>query len=124
MTYLTPNHPAVEAAARAMHAAYERRAERWEAFYTRTPWEAIGEDSKAEFIGYVHQPLNAALPHLIAEDLPTRLVRDIQVRTIRATARAVTYEEDGTPQCHDWDRATVSAWLNGLADNIERDDTA
>ena len=41
MTYLTPDHPAVEAAARAMHAAYERRAERWEAFYTRTPWEAI-----------------------------------------------------------------------------------
>ena len=69
MTYLTPNHPAVEAAARAMHAAYERRAERWEAFYTRTPWEAIGEDSQAEFIGYVHQPLNAALPHLTADDL-------------------------------------------------------
>ena len=69
MTDLTPNHPAVEAAARAMHAAYERRAERWEAFYTRTPWEAIGEDSQAEFIGYVHQPLNAALPHLAADDL-------------------------------------------------------
>ena len=69
MTDLTPNHPAVEAAARAMHAAYERRAERWEAFYTRTPWEAIGEDSQAEFIGYVHQPLNAALPHLTADDL-------------------------------------------------------
>ena len=119
MTDLTPDHPAVEAAARAMHAAYERRAERWEAFYTRTPWEAIGEDSQAEFIGYVHQPLNAALPHLTADDLPTRLVRDIQARTIRAAARAVTYEEDDTPQSHDWDRAAVSAWLNGLADNIE-----
>ena len=124
MTNVPASHPAVEAAARAMHAAYERRAERWEAFYTRTPWEAIGEDSQAEFIGYVHQPLNAALPHLTADDLPTRLVRDIQVRTIRATARAATYEEDGTPWDHDWDRATVSAWLNGLADNIERDDTA
>ena len=122
MTDLTPNHTAVEAAARAMHAAYERRAERWEAFYTRTPWEAIGEDSQAEFIGYVHQPLFAALPHLTADDLPTRLVRDIQVRTIRATARAATYEEDGAPQDHDWDRAAVSAWLNGLADNIEGDD--
>ena len=84
MPDITPNHPAVEAAARAMHAAYERRAERWEAFYTRTPWEAIGEDSQAEFIGYVHQPLNAALPHLTADDLPTRLVRGIQARTIRA----------------------------------------
>ena len=124
MTYLTPNHPAVDAAARAMHAAYERRAERWEAFYTRTPWEAIGEDSQAEFIGYVHQPLNAALPHLTADDLPTRLVRGIQVRTIRATARAVTYDEDDTPQDHDWDRAAVSAWLNELADNIERDGDA
>ena len=45
----------------------------------------------------------AALPHLTADDLPARLVRDIQVRTIRAAA-------DGAP---------VSAWLNGLADNIE-----
>ena len=121
MTYLIPDHPAVEAAARAMHAAYERRAERWEAFYTRTPWEAIGEDSQAEFIGYVHQPLNAALPHLTADDLPTRLVRGIQVRTIRATARAATYDEDDTPQSHDWDRAAVSAWLNELADNIEEE---
>lgn len=69
MTDLTPNHPAVEAAARAMHAAYERRAERWEAFYTRTPWEAIGDTSQAEFIGYVHSPLNAALPRLTADNL-------------------------------------------------------
>ena len=65
-----------------------------------------------------------APPGLTAEDLPTRLVRDIQVRTIRATARAVTYEEDDTPQDHDWDRAAVSAWLNELADNIERETDA
>ena len=122
MTDLTPNHPAVEAAARAMHAAYERRAERWEAFYTRTPWEAIGEDSQAEFIGYVHQPLNAALPHLTADDLPTRLVRGIQARTIRATARAATYEEWAAAPPKD--RVAVSAWLNELADNIERDGNA
>ena len=121
MTDLTPNHPAVEAAARAMHAAYERRAERWEAFYTRTPWEAIGEDSQAEFIGYVHQPLNAAIPHLTADDLPTCLVRDIQVRTIRATARAATYDEGGIPGDHYWDLGTVAAWLDGLADNIEEE---
>ena len=69
MPDITPNHPAVEAAARAMHAAYERRAERREAFYTRTPWEAIGDDSRDEFIGYVHSPLNAALDHLTADDL-------------------------------------------------------
>ena len=63
------DHPAVEAAARAMHAAYEQRAERREAFYTRTPWEDIGDASRDEFIGYVDRPLNAALPHLTADDI-------------------------------------------------------
>lgn len=63
--------------------------------------------------------LTAVLEHLTADDLPARLVRDIQARTIRSAARAATYEEDGIPWDHDWDRATVSAWLDGLADNIE-----
>ena len=99
MTDLTPNHPAVEAALDA------------EA-HTDGP---MSRDT-------AHYMLEAALPHLTADDLPARLARDIQVRTIRATARAVTYEEDGTPQDHDWDRAAVAAWLNELADNIERDD--
>ena len=101
MTDITPNHPAVEAATPDIHCISLREYE--------------PEDC--------HEPiadaLTAALPHLTADDLPTRLVRDIQVRTIRATARAATYEEDGTPWGHDWDRAAVSAWLNGLADNIE-----
>ena len=105
MTDLTPNHPAVDAA--------DRAATRW----------MEDRELETDLDGTAYM-LTAALPHLTAEDLPTRLVRDIQVRTIRATARAVTYEEDDTPQGHDWDRATVSAWLNGLADNIERDDTA
>ena len=101
MTYLTPNHPAVEAATPDIHSISLR--------------EYTPEDCHET----IADALNAALPHLTADDLPTRLVRDIQVRTIRATARAVTYEEDDTPQGHDWDRAAVSAWLNGLADNIE-----
>ena len=105
MTDLTPNHPAVEAAGAALRA--------WMADLS----DALPDDMMV----YV---LTAALPHLIAEDLPTRLVRDIQVRTIRATARAATYEEDDTPQSHDWDRAAVSAWLNELADNIERNGNA
>ena len=105
MTDLTPNHPAVDAA--------ERAATRW----------MEDRELETDLDGTAYM-LTAALPHLIAEDLPTRLVRDIQVRTIRATARAVTYDEDGAPQDHDWDRAAVSAWLNELADNIERDDTA
>ena len=97
MTDLTPNHPAVDAAVLK---------------YLNTRRGNGVHDAIAA-------ALTAALPHLTADDLPTRLVRDIQVRTIRATARAVTYEEDDTPQGHDWDRAAVAAWLNGLADNIE-----
>lgn len=100
MTYLTPNHPAVDAA--------DRAATRW----------MEDRELETDLDGTAYM-LTAALPHLTAEDLPTRLVRDIQVRTIRATARAVTYEEDDTPQSHDWDRAAVSAWLNELAENIE-----
>ena len=107
MTDLTPNHPAVKAGCQA--------AGQW----AEGAHVADAPDPTALALDMTATCLSAALPHLIAEDLPTRLVRDIQVRTIRATARAVTYEEDGTPQCHDWDRAAVSAWLNGLADNIE-----
>ena len=106
MTDLTPNHPAVEAATPDIHSISLR--------------EYTPEDCHET----IADALNAALPHLTAEDLPTRLVRDIQVRTIRATARAATYEEDDTPWDYDWDRAAVSAWLNELADNIERDGTA
>ena len=102
------NHPAVEALADAIYWALSGQ------------YGDFGTPSKGE----AHAALTAALPHLIADGLPDRLVRDIQARTIRAVARAATYEEDDTPQSHDWDRAAVSAWLNELADNIERDDTA
>ena len=105
MTYLTPNHPAVDAA--------DRAAIRW----------MEDRELETDLDGTAYM-LTAALPHLTADDLPARLVRDIQVRTIRATARAATYEEDGTPWDHDWDRAAVAAWLNELADNIERETDA
>lgn len=111
MADLTPNHPAVKAA--------NMGVQKWLA--GDGPFDddpvRLAHDMTAVCI-------TAAIPHLDADDLPTHLVRDIQARTIRATARAATYEEDDTPQGHDWDRATVAAWLNGLADNIERDDTA
>ena len=113
MTDLTPNHPAVEAAAKS---AYERA---W--CGENEPWSEVDDLELDEWRADEAHSLTAALPHLIAEDLPTRLGRDIQARTIRATARAATYEEDDTPQDHDWDRAAVSAWLNGLADNIEEE---
>ena len=103
MTYLTPNHPAVEAA----HSATDA----WmDDLQHRLPNDQM-----------VHV-LTTAIPHLTADDLPARLVRDIQVRTIRATARAAAQEEWAAAPPKD--RATVSAWLNELADNIERDDTA
>lgn len=116
MTDLTPNHPAVEVAARVGRVSDEAEIAASEAYA-----QGVGE---RPFSQRMRTAITAALPHLTADDLPAHLVRDIQVRTIRATARAVTYEEDDTPQGHDWDRATFSAWLNELADNIERDDTA
>ena len=106
MTDLTPNHPAVEAATPDIHSISLR--------------EYTPEDCHET----IADALTAALPHLTAEDLPAHLVRDIQARTIRAAARAATYEEGGVPGDHDWDRATVASWLNELADNIERDGNA
>ena len=108
MPDITPNHPAVRAANMGVQ-----------------EWLAGDGPFDDDPVRLAHDMtaacITAAIPHLIADDLPTRLVRDIQVRTIRATARAATYEEDDTPQGHDWDRAAVSAWLNGLADNIEEE---
>lgn len=109
MPDLTPNHPAVKAGCQA--------AGEWT--------EGASVDAQDHITLALHMTaacIIAALPHLTADDLPTRLVRDIQARTIRATARAATYEEDGTAWDHDWDRAAVSAWLNELADNIEGGD--
>ena len=114
MTDLTPNHPAVEAPARAWRVSDEAEIAASEAYA-----QGVGE---RPFSQRMRAAITAALPHLTADDLPAHLVRDIQVRTIRATARAATYEEDGTPWDHDWDRAAVSAWLNELADNIEGGD--
>ena len=95
------DHPAVEAAARAMHAAYEQRAERREAFYTRTPWEDIGDASRDEFIGYVHRPLNAALPHLTADDIrDTDAAEEIRTEGWLqgwAAGRDLDGDEDATP---------------------------
>ena len=102
---LTPDHPAVEALADAIYRALSGQ---YGDFVTPSKGEA-------------HDALTAALPHLTADDLPTHLVRDIQVRAIRAAARAATYDEGGIPGDHYWNLATVSAWLDGLADNIEEE---
>ena len=120
MPDLTPEHPAVEALAREL--AQLDAGDPWPSNDDLGGHHILGtrdDEYRFAMLEEARAVLNAALPHLTADDLPTRLVRDIQVRTIRATARAATYEEDGTPWDYDWDRAAVAAWLNGLADNIE-----
>ena len=61
MTYLTPNHPAVEAAARS---AYERA---W--CGENEPWSEVDDLERDEWRADEAHSLTAALPHLIAEDL-------------------------------------------------------
>ena len=72
---------------------------------------------------WMSRSLTAALPHLTADDLPDRLVRDIQVRTLRAAARAVTYEGGDDPLSRELVQAAVSALLDEFADNIEGEET-
>ena len=61
MTYLTPNHPAVEAAARS---AYERA---W--CGENEPWSEVDDLERDEWRADEAHSLSAALPHLTAEDL-------------------------------------------------------
>ncbi len=114
MTDLTPNHPAVEAAARS---AYERA---W--CGENEPWSEVDDLERDEWRADEAHSLTAALPHLIAEDLPTRLVRDIRAQAIRDAARAATYDAGGIPGDHCWNPNTVAEYLDGLADNIEEEE--
>ena len=127
MPDLTPDHPAVE-----MISALEfetMRVERAECAAAGMPASDHPVVQRAARVldaahsksstTNAHLSILTALSHLTADDLPARLVRDIQVRTIRAAARAATYDEGGIPGDHYWNLATVSAWLDGLADNIE-----
>jgi len=42
----------IEVAARAMHRLFEQRAERTNPFYTRTRWDQLEGEYRAEFIDY------------------------------------------------------------------------
>ena len=42
----------IEVAARAMHHRFEQRAERANPFYTRTRWDQLEDEYRAEFIEY------------------------------------------------------------------------
>ena len=61
MTDITPNHPAVEAAARS---AYERA---W--CSEREPWSDVDDLERDEWRADEAHSLSAALPHLTADDL-------------------------------------------------------
>ena len=61
MTDLTPNHPAVEAAARS---AYERA---WRG--ENEPWSEVDDLERDEWRADEAHSLTAALPHLTADDL-------------------------------------------------------
>ena len=61
MTDLTPNHPAVDAAARS---AYERA---W--CGENEPWSEVDDLERDEWLADEAHSLTAALPHLIADDL-------------------------------------------------------
>lgn len=55
-----PTEAQVIAGAKAMHQAWEMRYQLRNPFYSRTPWDEIGDESRQEFIGYVRPALEAA----------------------------------------------------------------
>ena len=86
MTYLTPNHPAVEAAARAAH---ERA---W--CGENEPWSEVDDLERDEWRADEAHSLSAALPHLTADDLrDTPAVADLIAE--RDTYREFAFEVDG-----------------------------
>lgn len=50
--------------------------------------------------------------------LPGRSEAEVKIEALREAASAAVTEEEGIPWDHDHDRATVSAWLLGLAARI------
>lgn len=86
MTDLTPNHPAVEAAARS---AYERA---W--CGENEPWSEVDDLERDEWRADEAHSLTAALPHLTADDLrDTPAVADLIAE--RDTYREFAFEVDG-----------------------------
>ena len=93
MTYLTPNHPAVEAAARS---AYERA---W--CGENEPWSEVDDLERDEWRADEAHSLTAALPHLTADDLrDTDAAEEIRTEGWLqgwAAGRDLDGDEDATP---------------------------
>lgn len=97
MTDLTPNHPAVEAAARS---AYERA---W--CGENEPWSEVDDLERDEWRADEAHSLTAALPHLTADDLRDTDVAE-EIRTEGwlqgwAAGRDLDGDEDATPHLRD-----------------------
>ena len=93
MTDLTPNHPAVEAAARS---AYERA---W--CGENEPWSEVDDLERDEWRADEAHSLTAALPHLTADDLrDTDAAEEIRTEGWQqgwAAGRDLDGDEDATP---------------------------
>ena len=97
MTDLTPNHPAVEAAARS---AYERA---W--CGENEPWSEVDDLERDEWRADEAHSLTAALPHLTADDLRDTDAAD-EICTEGwlqgwAAGRDLDGDEDATPYLRD-----------------------
>ena len=116
MTDLTPNHPAVEAAARS---AYERA---W--CGENEPWSEVDDLERDEWRADEAHSLTAALPHLTADDLrDTDAAEEIRTEGWLqgwAAGRDLDGDEDATPYLRNTPagRALMAeAWEEGVADN-------
>ena len=91
MTYLTPNHPAVEAAARS---AYERA---W--CGENEPWSEVDDLERDEWRADEAHSLTAALPHLTADDLrDTPAGRELMAEGWAQATLWVRYRDGRWPQ--------------------------
>ena len=91
MTYLTPNHPAVEAAARN---AYERA---W--CGENEPWSEVDDLERDEWRADEAHSLTAALPHLTADDLrDTPAGRELMAEGWAQATLWVRYRDGRWPQ--------------------------
>lgn len=112
MTYLTPDHPAVEAAARAaaIHGDYDGCFERVDQWNALEDWEKEAQSDEYPttdiedcewWTSRARAALNAALPHLTADDLRgTDAAEEIRTEGWMqgwAAGRDLDGDEDATP---------------------------
>ena len=119
MTYLTPNHPAVEAAARS---AYERA---W--CSEREPWSEVDDLERDEWRADEAHSLTAAIPHLTADDLRnTDAAEEIRTEGWQqgwAAGRDLDGDEDATPYLRNTPAGRelmAEGWEEGMLDHMGR----